>query len=1088
MAEHITRDYSAHKKSVVRPYDEYVKVELFSFDPTYTKTYLPEKKTLKAVKNAEKTSWKSWACYKSTGVRDMLFEITYNVKSYGNYRIDFLYEQNNYIHGDKKKDTGKNLVGHGKIVNGSKVLYDRKIKFEGENNVIKRKTIFLNDVDTGKHTITLTVPHNVYFMGVIVRKVLTFIGDNYYGDALGSEEGNLSLRTATYTNGDMVKPSELQFEIAYDDMLECESSPSGFFIDYRDECNFYVKDDNNDVKRVFGGYVSSILPDTDRTKLTVHCADRLNDGVNKYLLDEIALGGGTKSQKEDEYSSGMTKNFDTYPQVLKYLCNIHENTLKNNISKDYTVDGEKFHKGVVITYGKNKKLKSIKVSNGVATSEKNYIDLRNNASSSKEQVWTLYDAKKVAKKPPEITEYPYFHLTYGLGDKKTDYKTEITDTVDTAETTAGSQKFGKCGVSQDGKYVMAIGTISGAKDSGSYGTYYKGIFKNKCPHCGQAKLAWDSCRPDTKCIFTQSWNGSKRSWGVASIETEITCNGCDSDFSAQGIEKDSPWKRLERVSPIKKSSKAEQDKLHRGEMIAVPKSGEEVSSGDIFKAITKEAFKYRYVLGADGQDWATMKRTGHGDCWGFSDLIFQMLKKQGVKCKITQYHATGGANNHRSVLYVNEKGEWANFPYRELGWNTRYNNNLNDTAGSFTGSIIKINKSGGRINQAKGTTTATTKTQKTTVTNTRGYDIQKPFQAYIKITYSLKQSFKAKKYAFYMKFTQNATQKVSLNTGMNIYWINNKIKKATMTHDIIDFLRKTVHHDENARIFLQSVHFIAPKKKPKNNKEDVNWYKQDKSTNDNSSCKMRLYQITFDDNKGAETSELHCCGKAVNSVMQDIVKEAGYNVYMTYGRHRVNDKIHFKVANQSKSSFIASEGDNNNILSWNNISYSPVGSLHNMSLSLFKKSNNTYWYVDTRSPDSILEYGEQCTIQTSNESITEKEAYFNAIMSDKYSPEQQYTYTITVPNYPNVRLGDLVQVRANAKKLNSVKEVNSIKVTFEHDKMPRIQTQLGLDELAPDIQLKKNIRNLRRKAKDQSTSFSKSATPVTDEIYYEWDR
>ena len=139
MAEHITRDYSAHKKSVVRPYDEYVKVELFSFDPTYTKTYLPEKKTLKAVKNAEKTSWKSWACYKSTGVRDMLFDVVYNVKSYGNYRIDFLYEQNNYIHGDKKKDTGKNLVGHGKIVNGSKVLYDRKIKFEGENNVIKRK-------------------------------------------------------------------------------------------------------------------------------------------------------------------------------------------------------------------------------------------------------------------------------------------------------------------------------------------------------------------------------------------------------------------------------------------------------------------------------------------------------------------------------------------------------------------------------------------------------------------------------------------------------------------------------------------------------------------------------------------------------------------------------------------------------------------------------------------------------------------------------------------------------------------------------------------------------------------------------------
>ena len=885
----------------------------------------------------------------------------------------------------------------------------------------------------------------------------------------------------------MVKPTELQVEIAYDDILECDKSPSGFYIDYMDECNFYVKNNDNEIEQVFGGYVSSILPDSDRTKLTIHCADRLNDGLNKYILDEIALLGGTKSQKTDEYISGMTKNFNSYPQALKYLCNLHEVTLQSNISKDYTVDGEKFHKGVVITYGKNKKMKKVKANNGIATSYKNFILLRNKSSSAQKQVWTIYDAKKVAKKPPEITEYPYLHITYGLGDKKTDYNTEITETVDNAETTAGSQKFGKCGVSQDGKYVMAIGTVSSSKDTGSYGTYYKGVFKNKCPHCGEAKLAWDSCRTDTKCIFTQSWGGSKRSWGVPAIETEITCNGCDSDFSAQGIEKAPPWKRLDRVGTIKTSSKAEQDKLHRGEMVAVPESGLTVSSDDIFKAITKEAFKYRYVLGADGQDWNTMKRTGHGDCWGFSDLIYKMLTKFGVKCKIMEYDS-GYADNHRSVAYMNSKNQWVDFPYREYGWNTRYNNMLNNTSNSLSGKTIAMNKTGGNIDNAKGTSTNTTKTQKTKVTHTRGYDSTKPFQAYLKIIYSLKPSFKAKKYAVYSKFTLNATPKASLNTGLSAYWINNKIKKATLMHDIVDFVRRTVHHDMNARIYLQSVQFIAPKKKPKSKKEDVNWYKLDKSTDDQSSCKMRLYQLTFDDNKGAETSELHCCGKTVNSVMGDLVKEAGYDVYMTYGKHRKYDKINFKVSNRNSASFTASEGDNNNILTWNNISYSPVGSLYNMSMSLFKKSDNTYWYVDTRSPKSILNYGEQCTLQTSNESITEKEAYFNAIMSDKYEPEQRYTYTITVPNYPSLELGDLVQVRANAKKLNSLKEVNSIKLTFEHDKMPRIQTQIGLDELAPDIQLKKNIRNLRRKAKDESTYFSRSATPVTDEIYYEWDK
>lgn len=1086
MSKHIDRDYSAHKKSIIRPYDEYVKLEIFSFVPKYTKTYVAVGSTLKKGKNCTKTSWKSWSCYKSTDMKNrMVFNISYNAPINGNYRIDFIYEQNNYMHKDKEKNTGKDLLGHCTIKDKTHTVYDKNIKFDGENNIIKRKPLFLK-FNKGTQSIEFSVPHNCYFMGVIIRKVTTYVGDNYYGDNLGSEQGSLILTSCTVTDGDMVKPTELQAEIFYDDKLECADSPSGFYIDYMDECNFYVKDNNNDIKQVFGGYVSSILPDADRTKLTIHGADRLNDGVNKYILDLIALGGGTKSQKDDEYTAGMTKNFDSYPQTLKYLCDIHEVTLKSNISKDYTVDGEKFHKGFGITYGSKKKIKKIPVENGYSTPYKNFILLRNKPSSAKKQVWTLYNAKKNSKKPIDITNYPYMHITYGLGEVKSEWDTKITETVDTAETTAGSQKFGKCGVSQDGKYVMAIGTISSAKDSGTWGTYYKGVFKNKCPHCHEAKLRWDSCRSDTECIYTQGWGGSKGSWGVDPIETEITCNGCDSDFSAQGIEKDEPWARLDRVSKITESSKAEQDKLHRGDMVAVPESGMTLQPSDIFKAITKEAFKYKYVLfGETYQTYNDMKKHGKGDCWGFSDLIFTMLTKYGVKCKIVEYD-TG--YNHRSVLYVNEKGEWEDFPYREYGWGERYNNNLNNTSASKNGKVIKINNSGSRISSAKGVSSNTSKKQTTTVKNTKGYDKDKPFKAYLKITYSLKQSFNAKKYSLYVKFTESSSAKVGLNTGLPLYWINDKVKKTTLNHDIVDFLRKTVHHDEDAKIYLQSIHFIAPKKKAKKKNEDVNWYKFDKTTNDNSSCKMRLYQIVFDDNPSVEPTELQSCGKSVNSMMQEIVKEAGYIVNMTYSKHRYGDKINFKVANQTTPTFIASEGDNNNILNWNNISYSPVGSLYNMSMQLFKDSSGKYKYVDTRHISSIMNYGEQCTLQTNNEVLSEKEAYFNSIMNEKYEPTQRYTYTITVPNYPNIQIGDLVQVRANAKKLNNLKEVQSIKITFEHDKMPRIQTQIGLDELAPDIQLKKNIRNLRRKAKGESTYFNGSATPVTDETYYEWDR
>ena len=223
-------------------------------------------------------------------------------------------------------------------------------------------------------------------------------------------------------------------------------------------------------------------------------------------------------------------------------------------------------------------------------------------------------------------------------------------------------------------------------------------------------------------------------------------------------------------------------------------------------------------------------------------------------------------------------------------------------------------------------------------------------------------------------------------------------------------------------------------------------------------------------------------------MMQDLTDEAGYYVNMTYGLHRKDDKINFRVNNQTDTQYTATEGDNNNILSWNSISYSPIGSLFNMSMQVFKEKNTNYKYIDTKDSLSILNYGEQCTIKTNNDILGKEEAYFNAYHSDKFNPTQNYTYTITVPNCPNLNIGDLVKVIANAKKLNSVKEVNSIKIMFDIGKIPRVQTTLGLGELAPDIQLAKNIRKLRDTAKKETTEFSGGATPVTDEIYYEWDR
>ena len=1095
-SKHIKRDFSAHKQSVIRPYDEFVKLEIFSFDPHYTQYYLPERGTLNKGSNLEKANWKSWRCYKAKNPKkDMVFNIKYNVKKDGEYRIDFVYEMSNYIHKDddgnfsNKKNTGKPLVGHCTINRGEHGVYNKNIKFNGMNNYIKRKSIYL-DLIKGQHTIDIEVPFNCYFMGVIIRKIEKFVGDNYYGSELGSEEGNLTLLSSEVVFSDMMKPAELKCEIAYDDILECNLSPSGFFIDYCDEVNFYVKGDDGKVHRVFGGYVSSILADSNLTKLTINCADRLVDSQSKYVLDQIVMQGGTKRLSEDEYFLGMTRTYNTYPQVLYYLCNAHEVTLKNNITKNYTVDGEKFHKGVLLRFGKKKDIHSIQTTHGVATVYDNFVQVRNSSVGAKEQIWNLYDASKSRKVPPNITSIGHLHLTYGIGSPKREYKTKITETVDVMEDnniSGGGQKFGKCGQSQDGKYVMAIAQPSAGRGGYDYQTLYKTVFENKCPHCG-GKLVWDSARSDTDCVYCGGYHGSKREWGDIS-ETEITCVSCCADYDGvTGWEKDGGFStRLTTVAEPVESSKEEQNKLFNGEMIAVPTTGEQVTPVDIFEVITKEAFKYNYALGTTSS-YSEMQKSGSGDCWAFSDLIYTWMKKYKVTCKIVEY-GTAYASNHRSVQYLDANNKWQDFPYRDLGWNTRYNNMLNNTDGSWGGRVV-AKYEGGNIGSVQITSASTTKQQTVEITNTVGYDKDKPFQGFLRIYYSTEQSFKAKKYHTDIKITQQPTWTSSINHGFNFYWINNTIKKATLrlkdNKSFTEFVQMQSGMDENTQIYLQSIQLVCPPK-PKTDKEAY-WYKVDKTTNDNSSCKMNLYQIAFNDNQLSEQSELNSCGKSINDVMKDVVDDARYYVDMDYGLHRKDDVINFRVNNETRTVYTATEGDDNNILSWNNISYSPISSLHNLSMQVYKDAKGMYYYVDSRYPVSVLQYGEKCCIGTSTDITSPHEAYFNCRMNEKFNPRETFSYTVTVPNYPNVRLGELVEVIANNKKLNSVKDIQSIKIKFDKGKMPRVQTELGLGELAPDLQLKKNVRSLRQNAKKKTPSFSLSAIPTTDLDIFEWDR
>lgn len=74
------------------------------------------------------------------------------------------------------------------------------------------------------------------------------------------------------------------------------------------------------------------------------------------------------------------------------------------------------------------------------------------------------------------------------------------------------------------------------------------------------------------------------------------------------------------------------------------------------------ASKYQFCSGA-AQSYAAMKKSGCGSCWAWSGALYTELKKIGVTVRVIEY-VTSQANNHESVQYKDQNGNWVDYPYR----------------------------------------------------------------------------------------------------------------------------------------------------------------------------------------------------------------------------------------------------------------------------------------------------------------------------------------------------------------------------------------------------------------------------------------
>lgn len=119
--------------------------------------------------------------------------------------------------------------------------------------------------------------------------------------------------------------------------------------------------------------------------------------------------------------------------------------------------------------------------------------------------------------------------------------------------------FNTCGVSDDGKYLMAIGKKSGAGDVSSP-KWTMTVFKRKCP-CGSTKLFWGIFYAGNETSNKGRFPCTGRVEG-GSAEGHIFCAKCDRDFSVQGHNHGTRG-NLTAVTKRVKSSKAMANKLRK---------------------------------------------------------------------------------------------------------------------------------------------------------------------------------------------------------------------------------------------------------------------------------------------------------------------------------------------------------------------------------------------------------------------------------------------------------------------------------------------------------------------------------------------
>lgn len=236
------------------------------------------------ITNAKKIKYKDIVWITNNSNSNFQYNVTVPIAEEGEYRI--------YLHGMNHTGSGNPycdiVLPSGVTTDGSTTLRE----------YWKRKADYpqMRDLGTawfkkGNHKFMIRATAGARLGNIILKKVRRLKGNT-------KGEGVLVCKNWQFSDNDIeqnlnsgtVDLENLNFDIRNGGFLD-ENSPTGWIFDWRDSINIFAGRRLGDVEQIFGGYITELNPNKEKTIITLGIVDRLLDSTLIEVVEEIIVGG-----------------------------------------------------------------------------------------------------------------------------------------------------------------------------------------------------------------------------------------------------------------------------------------------------------------------------------------------------------------------------------------------------------------------------------------------------------------------------------------------------------------------------------------------------------------------------------------------------------------------------------------------------------------------------------------------------------------------------------------------------------------------------------------------------------------------------